>query len=327
LLRRVAPAAVVNEIWTKSADRRKKSVLRCPSCDKAMVDVALPQASGTGSIAVCRSCHFFWLTESAFERLPKTARAAEPRGEALSAESRREIALARSQLLAEQVRAFDESDPGPDAAWHWLPGALGVPVPLESSRLGEIPWVTLLLALAIGAIGILELFDAEAVVHSFGLVPAHWERLGGLTLLTSFFVHAGWEHLLGNAGFLVLYGLNVEGYTGSLRYAGLVAAATVAGGVAHILTDLGSTVPVIGASGGISGIVTFYALRFPRARLAVLTRVRWIRLPAWSLLVIWIAYQVYLFLEQIEGRTDVSAAAHLGGAFVGFVAWLLSRER
>jgi membrane associated rhomboid family serine protease len=81
------------------------------------------------------------------------------------------------------------------------------------------------------------------------------------------------------------------------------------------------------ASGGISGIIVFYALTFPRARLSFLLRyfyVRffWVRLPAWIALVLWIALQTWGAYAQVKGFSNVSALTHLGGAGAGFLAWL-----
>ncbi len=90
------------------------------------------------------------------------------------------------------------------------------------------------------------------------------------------------------------------------------------------------SLPALGASGGISGIIVYYAMRCPKARLAIgLFRgpwVRYLRFPAWFALVLWIGLQVLGVLEQVSGFTNVSAAAHLGGAGVGVLAWSVWRN-
>ena len=116
-----------------------------------------------------------------------------------------------------------------------------------------------------------------------------------------------------------------------LRYLALIALAAFIGDLAHIALDPRSQTPCIGASGGIAGIITFYALNFPRMRLAFLMRwgfvwFRWIRLPAWFVFVLWILFQIIGTLEQKAGMSSVSSAAHLGGAAVGVVAWLVWRK-
>jgi membrane associated rhomboid family serine protease len=103
------------------------------------------------------------------------------------------------------------------------------------------------------------------------------------------------------------------------------------GDLAHIAIDPHSQIPCIGASGGIAGVITFYALNFPLVRLGFLVRwglvwFRWIRLPAWSVFVLWIFFQLIGAIEQTAGISSVSSVAHLGGAAVGVIAWLLWRK-
>jgi membrane associated rhomboid family serine protease len=90
-------------------------------------------------------------------------------------------------------------------------------------------------------------------------------------------------------------------------------------------------VPCVGASGGISGVIVFYALQFPRARLGFLMRYffyfRWIQFPAWVALVLWLLMQTFTVVMQISGFSNVAATAHLGGAAAGFFLWLEWRRR
>jgi Zn-finger nucleic acid-binding protein len=111
----------------------------------------------------------------------------------------------------------------------------------------------------------------------------------------------------------------------------LIALAAFIGDLAHIALDPRSQTPCIGASGGIAGVITFYALNLPQMRLAFLMRwgfvwFRWIRLPAWFVFVLWILFQIIGTLEQKAGMSSVSSAAHLGGAAVGVLAWLVWRK-
>jgi membrane associated rhomboid family serine protease len=122
------------------------------------------------------------------------------------------------------------------------------------------------------------------IVSRFGLIPAQAMRSGGLTFLTSFFLHAGVLHLVGNIYFLFVFGNDVENFLRPLRYFTLVALAAFIGDLAHIAADPSSQIPCVGASGGIAGVITFYALNFPEVKLGFLLRYgwwwfRWIRLP------------------------------------------------
>ena len=131
--------------------------------------------------------------------------------------------------------------------------------------------------------------------------------------------------------FLLAFGHAVENFLRPLRYLVLIALAAFIGDLVHIALDPRSRTPCIGASGGIAGVIMFYALNFPRMRLAFLMRwgfvwFHWIRLPAWFVFVLWILFQIIGTLEQKAGMSSVSSAAHLGGAAVGVLAWLVWRK-
>ena len=101
--------------------------------------------------------------------------------------------------------------------------------------------------------------------------------------------------MLGNLYFLVLFGNHVEDYLGKTRFLLLILVSTVTGDLLHVMAQPNSTVPCVGASGGISGVIAFYALEFPRARLGFLLRYwwrfQWFQLPAWGAFVLWILLQ------------------------------------
>ena len=221
---------------------------------------------------------------------------------------------------------------GPTEFWHWLPALFGMPVedaqPKGHHNDSERALLTWTLAIGIFLVSALAMFDLEALIRTYGLIPAEFDRLGGLTWLTSFFLHVGPIHLLGNLYFLVIFGDNVEKCFGSLELFLLIVVAAVFGDFVHICFDPSSTIPCVGASGGISGVIAFYALRFPKTRLSMmfwLIKPFWFRMSAIWMLFLWILMQVVISGQQLAGLSGISGGAHLGGAFVGFVAWLLWR--
>jgi membrane associated rhomboid family serine protease len=111
------------------------------------------------------------------------------------------------------------------------------------------------------------------------------------------------------------------------RFLVLLLLATLAGDCLHAAADPRSTIPCVGASGGISGVLVFYALKFPHARLGFFWRLRWLHLPAWGALVLWLLWQSVGVLQQVSGIGNVSAIAHLGGAAVGLLFWLKWRRQ
>ena len=149
--------------------------------------------------------------------------------------------------------------------------------------------------------------------------------------MTSFVLHGGIFHLVSNMYFLVVFGDNVEDWLGKGRFILLLVGAALVGDIAHILSDPASSVPCVGASGGISGIVAFYAMKFPHAKLGVALRCyyavfRWISGPAYVFFIFWLILQTIGTWLQLSGFSNVSSVAHLGGASVGMLFWALSRK-
>ena len=246
--------------------------------------------------------------------------------------AREAIAFAKVQQIAEQARKDANPLSDIDVDWKTIPGVLGLPVEQDPTPFAHVPWLTFSLALVIAAVSIWAFSDLPAAVQRFGLIPAVAWRYGGLTLLTSFFIHAGIWHLAGNLYFLVVFGDRVEDYLGRWRWLVVVFLATLVGDLAHVMVNPHDPMPCIGASGGISGLIAFYALQFPHAKLGVLLRFgfiiipKWVSFPAWSLFLVWFGLQGWGVHEQIAGFNRVSSAAHVGGAITGLLLWLVWRK-
>jgi membrane associated rhomboid family serine protease len=238
------------------------------------------------------------------------------------------LAIAEVERLSMQAEGSDFDSASPDELWKYIVGRLGVPVEFDEPEEQRIPWATWLLSAVIVCASLLAFSNLREVVQRFGLIPAQATRLDGLTFITSFFLHTYKFHLVGNVCFLLACGRAVENFLRPLRYLALIAVAAFIGDLAHIALDPRSQTPCIGASGGIAAVITFYALNFPRMRVVLFGFVwpHWIRLPAWSVFVFWILFQLIGTLQQKAGMSSVSSAAHLGGAAVGVVTWLLWRR-
>ena len=263
------------------------------------------------------------------KEVPRRPLAAAPE---LPQKVREMLAIAKVEQLAKEAEGPDFDSAPPDETWKQIAAFLGVPVELDSMPRARRPWATWVLGAVIIGVSLFAFTRLREMVMQFGLVPAEATRLHGLTFVTSFFLHAGIIHLVGNIYFLFVFGDDVENFLRPLRYLALIALAAFVGDLAHIALDPRSQIPCIGASGGIAGVITFFALNFPRVRLAFLMRwwfvwFRWIRLPAWFGLVLWILFQLIGALEQRAGMSSVSSIAHLGGAAVGVVAWLLWKKQ
>lgn len=292
-----------------------------------MFEVALDSSSGI-KVEVCRICEFVWFDANETQTLQ--ARLLPKAPAPLPQEMRETIALAKVQQLAEQARGSDFDSAPPDEWWKSIAAFFGMPVEFDAPARERRPIVTWFLAGLIVTASVHAFFHLQEAVQFFGLIPAQALRLHGLTFVTSFFLHAGIIHLVGNMYFLLVFGDDVEKFLGPLHYIALIAIAALVGDLVHIASAPNSAIPCIGASGGIAGVITFYVLAFPQTKIGFLLRYfyyfRWIRLPAWFVFVLWIVFQIIGAYEQKVGISSVSSFAHLGGAAVGVVAWFLTRK-
>ncbi len=153
-----------------------------------------------------------------------------------------------------------------------------------------------------------------------------------LTVLTCIFLHGGWMHFLGNMWFLYIFGDNVEDRFGHFGYLMFYLGCGIAASLTHLLTNLGGpsvSVPTIGASGAIAGVMGAYFLLYPRAKVVtivpILFFIQIIVLPASIFLGIWFAIQI--FQGTSMQSTGVAWWAHIGGFLVGMLlAWQLKQH-
>ncbi|MDQ3572124.1 MAG: rhomboid family intramembrane serine protease [Actinomycetota bacterium] len=146
-----------------------------------------------------------------------------------------------------------------------------------------------------------------------------------VTILTSMFMHGGWLHIIGNMLFLWVFGNNVEDRMGRIRFVLFYLLAGAMAVYAQSLVDTTSTVPTIGASGAVAGVLGGYILLHPKARVLTLVFivffVTMIEIPAMILLGIWAALQFLPALGQLgAGGLDgggVAYLAHVGGFLFG----------
>src|SRR5690606_14133498 len=131
--------------------------------------------------------------------------------------------------------------------------------------------------------------------------PAEKTRFGGLNLLTCFFVHGSLMHLLSNMYCLFIFGDNVEDELGKTRYVLLLVLATLAGSLLSGAVSGNETIPHVGASGGIFGVMIFYLLAFPRARFTYFFFFQFFRVPASTVLIMYVFFQLFGLAQQLQG--------------------------
>lgn len=318
-LRAMGGDRLVNTLLRQLNRNTSPSPRPCPFCEQFMKALALPEMDL--ELDGCRRCGIIWFDPQELESVPP---APPP--------SLEELHLRAAEALAmEKIQCPEDAQPEPDAEWKTLPALLGLPVESDTSPLRRHPGLTWGLALLILVSSVAAFFNLEQVIAQWGLVPAQWWRHGGLTLLTAFFLHGGVWHLASNLYFLLIFGDNVEDDLGHTAYALLLLLATLGGQLVHILGSPDSHTPAIGASGGISGVLAYYGLQFPHAKISLMAgrawRIRWLKLSARTLFICWLLLQFWIAWQQIQGFGNISGLAHLGGAAVGGLFWWAQRCR
>jgi membrane associated rhomboid family serine protease len=176
--------------------------------------------------------------------------------------------------------------------------------------------------------------NLQPFLYVFGMVPEriitivteypsliHWAVI---PFVTSIFLHGGWLHLLGNMLFLYIFGDNVEGALGHIRYLIFYLACGLAASLTHLALNPSSPIPTVGASGAIAGVLGAYFLLFPAARVVTLVPVFYflqiVEIPAFIFLGFWFVLQFLsgsaaLFASQTSG--GVAWWAHIGGFVAG----------
>lgn len=140
-----------------------------------------------------------------------------------------------------------------------------------------------------------------------------------LTLLSSMFMHGGFMHLFGNMLYLWIFGDNLEDRLGHLRYLAFYLVCGIFAALAHVFTDQNSVIPMLGASGAISGVLGGYLLLFPRKKVLVILFSFITYVPAVVALGIWIGFQVLKGYASGAETGGVAYMAHIGGFVAGFL--------
>jgi len=156
-------------------------------------------------------------------------------------------------------------------------------------------------------------------------------RSGWYTPLSSMFLHGGWFHLIGNMWFLWLFGNNVEDSMGHLRYLGFYLLSGVAAAAAQTFVNPTSAIPMVGASGAISGVMGAYVVLYPRVRVHMLVVLGFfitrIAVPAFLMLGYWFLLQILGGLPTLgDEKGGVAFWAHAGGFIAGAILILVFKD-
>jgi membrane associated rhomboid family serine protease len=201
----------------------------------------------------------------------------------------------------------------------------------------RFPFVTVALIAANAAVWILYQLPALGEsVNQIGFIPCEADGSCAnegyswpLNVLTSMFAHGSWMHLVGNMLFLWIFGNNVEDALGRVRYLAFYLAAGVAATGVQTAVTLGfgtaedATIPNVGASGAIAGVLGAYLMLHPLARVVTLVFLFFVEIPAMFFLVTWFLFQLWLggfSLVEPQSGGGIAFFAHIGGFVFGALA-------
>ncbi len=175
--------------------------------------------------------------------------------------------------------------------------------------------------------------DGNRFILTYGLVPARysvpeiaayftwWQQI--IAFASFMFLHGGFWHLLGNMWSLYIFGDNVEDRLGSLRYIFFYLLCGIASGLTHLMINLSSKVPTVGASGAIAGVMGAYLLLYPRSKILTLIPIffipYFIELPAFLFIGIWFLLQFVSAAASSAGGGGIAWWAHIGGFVFGII--------
>lgn len=172
-------------------------------------------------------------------------------------------------------------------------------------------------------------------INTYAMIPANiiWGR-SYLTILSSMFLHGGFVHIFGNMLYLWIFGNNVEDTLGHFPFLIFYLLAGLGGAMGHLLVSSASTVPTLGASGAIAGVLGAYIILFPGAYVVTVVPIfyfiRIVRLPALLVIGFWIVIQFLSGLASITAQPTATQAtggiawfAHIGGFLAGVILILI----
>jgi len=212
----------------------------------------------------------------------------------------------------------------------------------DSPRSRTRPYVNVALIIANFAVFFYELSLSGTEINRYffehGVVPRElvdWlESPSGLgeplTVFSSAFIHGGWLHLLGNMTFLWVFGDNVEDSLGHLKYLAFYLVSAVGAVAAQVAIDTSETIPMVGASGAIAGVLGAYLVLYPRATVGTLIGYFWlVPVPAVLLIGFWFVMQLFSGVAALGNDTlaqeSVAFWAHIGGFATGIAIVLVMR--
>jgi membrane associated rhomboid family serine protease len=205
-----------------------------------------------------------------------------------------------------------------------------LPIGDDNSTRRTIPVVTYVLILINVLVFLAEQMGGDNFIYSWSFTPYYFLQNPGVewvTIFTSMFLHASWMHIIGNMLYLFIFGDNVEDRMGHIGFLIFYLLCGVAATMAQLFFTASAdlTVPTLGASGAIAGVLASYLVLFPRQRVRVLVFAWVIPLPALVVIGLWFALQI--FSQLGAANSGVAYMAHIGGFIAGLVLTFFFRKK
>ena len=290
----------------------------CPNCQAGLHKFNYAYDSNI-FLDKCKNCKGIWTDAGEIQQVASYLKK-DPRLQEIGSY------LVKRDRQLEDITSLSDALSRPVSPLIWFAPRIILPVGDDLSR--EKPPLTNIAFIAICTIVFVLIAIAGGPTKSFfqqyGFVPARWLGIG---LITSMFLHADIFHILGNMYFLWLFGDNVEDRLGHVKYILFYLAAGLAADFLHGLIHINSTIPAVGASGAISGVMGAYMVFYPHARIKVFIFYTIVNMSAAFYLGTWFAFQLlWGFYYTKTGVSGVGWFAHIGGFIFGAAyAFLVKR--
>jgi membrane associated rhomboid family serine protease len=207
------------------------------------------------------------------------------------------------------------------------------PIGDDNSSRRTVPVVTYTLIALNVIFFFVEMSGGEPFIKQWSVVPKRLVTNPGgdfLTIFTAMFMHGGWMHLIGNMLYLWIFGDNVEDRFGKVKFLVFYLLCGIGATLAQVAVNPNSSIPNLGASGAISGILAAYLIMFPKGRVNVLMGRGIVAMPAIFVIGLWVVLQFVNGLGAITESAEtggVAYMAHIGGFVVGLVLSFFLRGR
>ncbi len=210
-----------------------------------------------------------------------------------------------------------------------------IPLGDSSRRTINFPIMTLTIIAINVFVFILELINGNQFINYWSLVPANiLTPHGVITIFTSMFMHAGWEHIIGNMLFFWVFAPEIEDVMGPIQFLIFYLLGGLAATFAQVLIDPASTIPNLGASGAIAAVMGGFLVTYPRDKFRTVVIIGWFArvtfLPAVVMVGLWFLTQLFSevgALAQVQTGGGVAYMAHIGGFIFGMLTVRLFESR